>query len=474
MTRLTIFTTLFILLGILTAQAEIKLPSIFTDNMVLQQESSPAIWGWAEAKSEVKVTASWNSKTYATKADKDGKWKVNLETIAYGGPYQIIISDGNEVVLENVLLGEVWLCGGQSNMEMPMRGFTGSPVDGSNMAILKSKNPNIRLITVPRNSTVKPANDFDGLWEEANPLTVSRFSATGYFFGRLVNEITDVPIGLISVNYGGSCVQAWMSKNTAVPFGDSGIPQTDEEIKVKNRTPTTLFYGMLNPVIGYGIRGAIWYQGETNYEEADKYDELFPAMVAEWRDLWHEGEFPFYYCQIAPFDYSVFHPTDWKAEYNSAYLREAQLKSLDKIPNSGMAVLMDCANATNIHPSQKNIAGERLALIALSHVYGIKGFAWQSPSYNAMEIEGSSVTISFNNVPNGITSFDQEITTFEIAGADKVFYPATVFKRNKSVVLSSPRVKEPVAVRYAFKDAVKGQLFGTEGLPLSSFRTDDW
>ena len=460
--------------AIFALKAEIKLPSIFTDNLILQQESSPSIWGWAVAKSEVTVTTSWNSKTYTTKADRDGKWKLKVETIKYGGPYTITISDGTPVTIKNVLLGEVWLCGGQSNMEMPMKGFSGQPVDGSNMAILKSKNPTIRLITVPRKSTTDAQDNFEGKWEEANPETVSNFSATGYFFGRLLEEMIDVPIGLISVNYGGSCIQAWMSRETSVPFGDTSLPDTDADIKVPNRTPTTLFYGMLNPVIGYGIRGAIWYQGETNYEEADKYVELFPTMVKEWRNLWNVDEFPFYYCQIAPFDYSIYHKTDWKEKYNSAYLREAQLKCTELIPNSAMAVLMDCANATSIHPSEKNIAGERLALIALAKTYNMTGFGYASPVYKSMEISGSTVTISFDNVPNGITSYDEEITTFEIAGENKVFYPATVWKRNKSVVLSSPQVKEPVAVRYAFKDAVKGQLFSTEGLPLSSFRTDDW
>ncbi|MFA9390245.1 MAG: sialate O-acetylesterase [Prolixibacteraceae bacterium] len=471
--RFLITTVLAIL--IIAAKAEIKLPSIFTSNMVMQQESQPAIWGWTDSKSNVKVTTSWNNKTYEIKADQDGKWKQKVETIQYGGPYEMTISDGSSIVLlKNILLGEVWLCGGQSNMEMPMKGFTGQPVKGSNMDILKAKNPNIRLITVPRNSTLQTVDDFEGKWEEASPSTVAEFSAAGYYFGRLVNELIDVPIGLISVNYGGSCVQAWMSRKTAVPFGETGLPQSDADIKVKNRTPTTLFNGMLNPVIGYGIRGALWYQGETNYEEADKYVELFPKMVTEWRELWQVGEFPFYYCQIAPFDYAVFHPADWKEKYNSAYLREAQLKCTDIIPNTGMAVLMDCAHPTSIHPSEKDKAGERLALLALAKTYGLSGFASESPTFKAMEIVGSTATISFNNVPNGITGFDEEITTFEIAAANKVFYPATVWLRNKSVVVSSPKVKEPVAVRYAFKDAVKGQLFSTEGLPVSSFRTDDW
>ncbi|MDA3879141.1 MAG: hypothetical protein PF436_02015 [Prolixibacteraceae bacterium] len=470
-----LLSSVFVLAAFLTTNAAVKLPAIFTDNMVLQQKSSPAIWGWTEDQVTVKVTTSWNNKSYETKSDKNGNWKLEVSTPEAGGPFTIAISDGEIVTLNNVMLGEVWLCSGQSNMEMPMKGFTGQPVSGSNMAILKSKNPNIRMISVPRKTDVEPQTNFEGNWKEASPETVAEFSATGYYFGRLVNEMIDVPIGLIDVSYGGSCIQAWMSRETSVPFEDKGLPVSNDDFnKEQNRVPTGLFNGMLNPVIGYGIKGCIWYQGETNYREPDLYEELFPKMVSNWRTLWGVGELPFYYCQIAPFNYAQFTPYDLKEKDNSAYLRDAQRKSAQIIPNAAMAVLMDCADCENIHPADKHIAGERLALLALAKTYELKGFGYASPEFNAMEIIGSTVTVSFNNVPNGITSFGEEITSFEIAGADQRFYPAKVFKRNKSVVLSSPHVKEPVAVRYAFKDCVKGQLFSTEGLPLSSFRTDDW
>lgn len=458
-----------------TANATVKLPAIFTDNMVLQQQSNPAIWGWTDDKTTVKVTTSWNNETYETKSDNNGKWKLEVSTPEAGGPYAIAITDGEMLTLNNVMLGEVWLCAGQSNMEMPMKGFTGQPVTGSNMDILKSKNPNIRMISVPRNADIVPQTDFEGSWKEASPETVANFSATGYYFGRLVNEMMDVPIGLIDVSYGGSCIQAWMSRETSVPFEDKGLPESNDDFKKeRNRTPVGLFNGMLHPIIGYGIKGCIWYQGETNYREPDLYEELFTTMVNEWRNLWGVGDFPFYYCQIAPFNYAQFTPYDLKEKDNSAYLRDAQRKCALTIPNVAMAVLMDCADCENIHPADKHLAGERLALLALAKSYSLKGFGYASPEFNAFEVVGSTVVVSFNNVPNGITSFGEEITTFEIAGADKRFYPATVFKRNKSVVLSSPHVKEPVAVRYAFQDCVKGQVFSTEGLPLSSFRTDDW
>ena len=470
--------TLIVLLFIAVwAKAEVKMPAIFSDNMILQQNAMPAIWGWADVKSDVTVTTSWNDKSFTTKADKEGKWKLTVETGIYGGPYTITVSDGTELVINNVLIGEVWLCGGQSNMEMPMKGFPGQPVEGSNMEILKSKNANIRLITVPRKAVSKPVDDFEGDWAEATPATVADFSATGYFFGKLLNELMDVPVGLISVNYGGSAIQAWMSPETTTSFQGREIPKTDDEIERRNenRTPTTLYNGMLHPVIGYGIKGAIYYQGETNYQEPFKYEELFPAMVKEWREKWGVGEFPFYFCQIAPFNYGQWQGTgEWPEKYNSAYLREAQRIAEKAMPNCGMAVLMDADSPKGIHPPKKRDAGERMALHALAKTYGLSGFAFASPEYRAMEIKESTVTVSFNNVPEGITTYGKEVTEFEIAGADKRFFPATVYVRSKSVILSSPHVKEPVAVRYAFKDTSVGQIFSTAGLPLSSFRTDDW
>ena len=399
---------------------------------------------------------------------------MNVTTPSYGGPYTMTISDGTPVTLSNILIGEVWLCAGQSNMEMPMIGFRGQPVSGSNMAILKSKNPNIRLLTVPRKSKAEPQDNFEGAWVEAMPQNVAQFSATGYFFGRLLNEMLDIPVGLICVSYGGSCVQAWMSKEIAVPFEDKMIPKKDEEIKVPNRTPTALFNGMLHPVIGYTLKGAIWYQGETNYIEPDQYLEMFPKMVEEWRTLWGCGEFPFYYAQIAPFDYTVFRTNEIVEKHNSAYLRDAQRKAMEVIPNSGMAVLLDTGEKECIHPKNKEAAGTRLALWALADTYGMSGFSWKSPSFKEMSVEGAVVTVSFNDAEEGITSYGKEVTQFEVAGEDKRFYPAQVQMRTKSLLLSSPRVKKPVAVRYAFKDYVEAQLFNNAGLPLSSFRTDNW
>lgn len=458
-----------------TVSAEVKLPSLFADNMVLQQQSEASIWGWGSPKSKITLVTSWNNLKNEIVADANGKWKIKIKTPVAGGPYDIKISGGNEIVIKNILIGEVWLCSGQSNMEMPMKGFRGQPIIGFNEAILKSKNEKIRLITVPRSSKIEVQDNFEGKWEMAEPKTVAEFSATAYFYGRLLNEILDVPVGLICVSYGGSCIEAWMSSNTTEIYEGVGIPKPGDTLKAPNRTPSVLFNNMLSPVIGYTIKGVIWYQGETNYINAEKYTRLFSTMVKEWRELWEQGEFPFYYMQIAPFDYKIYKPNAvYQEKFNSAYLREAQLKALDVIPNCGMAVLMDIGEEFCIHPSDKKTGGERLAYISLAQTYGIEGIGYNTPTVKEAVPNDTSVVISFDNMPNGLTSYGKEITTFEIAGEDRIFHPAKAILRSKSVIVYSQDVKKPVAVRYAFKDFVKGELFSNEGIPVSSFRTDNW
>ncbi|MBN1415283.1 MAG: sialate O-acetylesterase [Bacteroidales bacterium] len=456
-------------------KAEIRLPSLFSGNMVLQQQTEVAIWGWAGKGANVILKTSWDGCKYETRTDENGKWKVMIKTPAAGGPYDIKISDGKVKTISNVLIGEVWLCSGQSNMEMPMKGYTGQPVLGSNDAILRSKNTNIRFITVPRSSKTEVQDDFEGRWMQAEPATVVDFSATAYYFARLLHEILDVPVGLIHVSYGGSCIETWMSRETSEPYLGVDIPQPGDSVKVPNRTPTVLFNSMLSPVIGYTLKGAIWYQGETNYMNPDEYARLFATMVKEWRALWGQGEFPFYYAQIAPFNNRLYKPRqDYYEKLNSAYLREAQLKAMDVIPNCGMAVLMDIGEELCIHPADKKTGSERLAYWALAKTYGIEGIGYASPLFKEMTVNDTSVVLSFYNIPNGLTSFGKEVTTFEVAGNNRVFYPARASLRRTTVVLTCREVKEPVAVRYAFKDFVVGDLFTTEGIPVSSFRTDDW
>ncbi len=472
--KFVIITIVFTLAGNISF-AIVKPASLFTNHMVLQQQSNAAIWGWAKPNVKIKVTTSWNKQIYSVAADAEGKWKLKVVTPIAGGPYEISFFDGELLTLKDILIGEVWFCGGQSNMEMPMKGFKSQPILGSNEDILKATNNNIRLYTVPRSSVLeKQSNSKPSDWKLVNSENVANFSATAYYFGQLLSQMLNVPIGLLHDSYGGSSIEAWMSPEDLSPFTDIKIPSKSDTIKQVTRTPTTLYNGMLHPVIGYGIRGAIWYQGESNYERPDRYEDLFPTMVASWRKNWENGDFPFYYAQIAPYKYAQLPVSENNYKLNSAFLREAQRKSLAKISNSGMAVLMDVGEENSIHPANKKVVGLRLAYLALAQTYGIKGFGFASPNYQSITIDKEKAVVNFQNVPNGLTSFGKDLALFEIAGEDQKFYPAKAKITGSSITVTATEVKNPVAVRYAFKDFVAGDLFGNDGLPVSSFRTDNW
>jgi sialate O-acetylesterase len=310
-------------------------------------------------------------------------------------------------------------------------------------------------------------DDFTGTWKTCEPENVSEFSATAYYFGLMLNKVLNVPVGLINTSWGGTRIEPWISEGGFKKFDFVTLPDKSGQGTLSPQTPTVLYNAMINPMAGYGIKGAIWYQGESNRNEADKYVMLLPGLVENWRSVWGIGDFSFYYVQIAPFDYGG-------TGLNSAYLREAQLKASTAIPNIGMASIMDIAEKDCIHPADKAAGANRLALLALANTYGKKGFASSGPQYKAMNIEGSAVKLTFNNAENGLTSFGKELSCFEIAGKDKHFFAATAFITGSGITVISPSVEEPVAVRYAFKDFIVGDLFNTEGLPASSFRTDNW
>ncbi|MCU0322563.1 MAG: sialate O-acetylesterase [Chitinophagaceae bacterium] len=456
-------------------QATVTLPYFISNNMVLQQQAQPLIWGWTKANLKVIISTSWNKKKYTVTADDKGKWKINIETPVAGGPYEITITDGEPITLKNILIGEVWLCSGQSNMEMPMKGFRDQPIAGSNEAIFNANNDNIRFFTVPRSVQRLPQDTCkQQSWKLAEPETVSNFSATAYYFGRILQAKLKVPIGLINISYGGSPVEAFMDEASLAAFANIQLPaKTDDGKKINNNTPTTLYNGMLHPFLGFTVKGCIWYQGETNNSRAKQYETLFPAFVQMLRSKSNNDSLPFYFAQIAPYNYTN-NATDSTPKFNSAYLRDAQRKALTKIPNSGMAVLMDIGEEFNIHPANKEIGSQRLAYMALAKTYSMKGFGHSSPLFDSLIINGNVATIKFSNAVNGLTSFGKPITNFEIAGANKVFRPARAIIYQGKVLISSPEIDKPVAVRYAFKDFVVGELFNTEGFPASSFRTDDW
>lgn len=457
-----------------SARAVVKLPAIFSDGMVMQQQTNANLWGTATPNANVHITVGWNpAKSYSTRADKDGKWTTSLPTPKAGGPYSIVFNDGTRTTLKNILIGELWLCSGQSNMEMPMKGFKNQPVANATMDILRSTNPQIRLFTVKRTAALQPQTDVIGQWQEATSITVREFSATAYYFGRLLNEITRTPVGLIVSSWGGSACEAWMNADWLRAFPDAKIPQTEADITSKNRTPTVLYNGMLHPLIGLSMKGVIWYQGEDNYNRSATYADMFATLINGWRAQWKLGDFPFYYCQIAPYDYGII-TEPGKAPINSAYLREAQAKVEHRVPNTGMAVLLDAGMEKCIHPAQKQMAGERLALLALTKTYGVEGITAESPYYKAMEVQGDTVVVSFERAPMWITgkgSFESKL--FTVAGEDRVFHPAKAWIVRSKVYVKSDAVKHPVAVRYAFDNYTEADLYG-DGMPVGSFRSDDF
>lgn len=456
---------LFFSMIVTQLQAEIKLPAIFGDNMVLQQKQEVAIWGWAKANAKVKVTTEWDKRNIFATAGRDGKWSVKINTPAADGKnYSIRISDGKELVLKNVLMGEVWICSGQSNMEMPMIGFPNQPITGALDAIVKSTNDKIRLFSVKRNYDIVELDDCGGQWGKATPETVSDFSAVAYFFAKTFFETTGTPIGVINTSWGGASIKSFMSKETLPEFQLS-VEKNKETIKTPNQSPSTIFNGMINPLIGYGIRGVLWYQGETDRAMPDQYVKMFRSMVNDWRNKWKQGEFPFYYAQLAPYT---------KGAKNAAFFREAQEKCMQIIPNVGMAVLMDSNSPEGIHPPMKKEAGERLAYWALAETYKIKGIPYKSPTVGNLKIVQDTVKISFNDAPKGLTSFGKNVTSLVVAGEDKKWYPAKAKIIKNEICVYSDFVKKPVAVRYAFTSYAPAEIFSTLGLPISSFRTDDW
>lgn len=458
-----------------TATAEVRLPAFFGDNMVLQQQSDARLWGWAAPNKKVTVKASWSEQTYATRADKEGRWKIEVPTPEAGGPYEVTISDGEALTLSNVMLGEVWICSGQSNMEMPMKGFKNQPVENGNLDAAKGTNPNIRLFTVKRNAKIEEVEDVTGAWNEAKPLSIRDFSATAYYFGRMIEAELQVPVGLICVAWGGSACEAWMTQEMLAAFPQVKLLTSQAEVdKTKQRCPTALWNGMLKPLVGMAMRGVIWYQGCDNWNRAYYYADLHATMIRGWREQWGIGDFPFYYCQIAPFDYDII-TAQGQPRYNSAYLREQQAKVEHMVPNSGMAVLLDVGMERGIHPYDKQTPGERLALHALAKTYGMEGIYCDSPVFKEIEIKGDVVEVSFDRSPMWIScKHGFESKCFEVAGEDRVFYPAKAEVKQKKMIVRSEQVKNPVAVRYGFKDWVKGDLYGSDGLPISSFRSDDW
>lgn len=464
---------LIICFSALESTARLTLPSVIGDHMVLQQKSRVAIWGKASPAETVDVTTSWNQQHYRVKAGSDSCWKLKVQTPDAGGPYQIRIEDGGEkILLKDILIGEVWVCSGQSNMEMPMWGFYNQPVLGANDVLAEANNHSLRLIRYERALSRTPEFDCPSTgWQVSNAEVAGKFSAVGFQFALRLQQKLNIPVGIIMSTWGGTMIEGWMSENSMKDFSSDNKTVKPVAGKMNKNEPTLLYNAMIHPFVGFSIKGMIWYQGEQNRCNPEIYDKLLKAMVSDWRGKWQSGQWPFYYVQIAPYQYSdTIGP--------AAPLREAQTRASHKISKAGMVVSMDAGERNAIHPRKKGIISKRLLYWALVNDYGYKGLAYQSPEYDAvkspMQIEGTSARLSFTNADRGLMTDGSVLTAFEIAGADHRFYPAHARIKGKFIEVESDQVAKPVAVRYGFKDYAECHLFNTEGLPVAPFRTDNW
>ena len=462
---------LILLCGAASLGAKVKLPALVGDNMILQQQTEVKLWGTAAPKAEVRVTPSWNGQTTTCRADKDGRWLLAVKTPAAGyTPYEITFDDGEKTTLKNILIGEVWLASGQSNMEMPLKGFAGCCImNGADDIIVSAENKGVRMFTVPKHQTYELQTDCKGSWNISSIETAPDFSATAYYFATSLSRALRIPVGIICSAYGGSTVEGWISRELLENYPDISLnPDSIERLHPMLR-PMLMYNAMLKPLQNYTIKGFIWYQGESNVGRHETYAERLADMVQLWRKEWGLGELPFYYVEIAPFNSTE--------TTGCALLREAQFKAQALIPNSGMISTNDLVEPyeiKNIHPKNKTDVGKRLAYMALSKTYHVPGIEAYGPVYKSMEVKDGAVVLSFDHAEEGFNRLSG-MEGFEVAGSDKVFYPAKaeVFN-NRQIKVTCDKVAQPVAVRYCFRDFQPGNVANLRELPLYPFRTDDW
>ncbi|TMU50597.1 sialate O-acetylesterase [Flagellimonas algicola] len=447
------------------ALAKIWTPTIISDNMVLQQQSTTTIWGWTTHTGEtITISGSWDNIEVKTKANQ-GVWSAQLPTPTAGGPYTVTVKGHEELILSNVMIGEVWIASGQSNMQWtPNMGL-----DNVKEEIAAAHYPNIRFFQVPQRKSDTPQDDTPGQWSACTPESMQNFSSVAYFFGRKLHNDLSVPVGLISSNWGGTPVEVWIPD--ALIEQDADLGPAAKKVPANQwrpEKPGDCYNAMIHPLSKFNIAGAIWYQGESNRANSKSYYKSFPLLIKSWREQWNK-EFPFYFAQIAPFDYDK-----EKKDIKAAVVRDAQLYTMKSVPNSGMAVTNDIGNLKDIHPINKQEVGRRLALWALAQTYGVKDLTYSGPVYKSMEIKKNKIILDFEHAENGLKMEGKTLQEFYIAGEDKEFHEARARIKGNRVEVSSRNVKVPVAVRFAFYDKALPNLFNQEGLPASAFRTDDW
>lgn len=457
-------------------QAKVELPPIFADNMVLQQQTDAALWGKAKPRSKVTITTTWSKAKTVVTADSDGKWFARVSTPVAGGPYSITFNDGEKVSVNNVLIGEVWICSGQSNMEMPMKGYPGQPVAGGTELILTAKpSTPIRSCNLERVKALDLQETCPATWYEHTPDGVSVASATAYFFAKALYDVLQIPVGVINVSWGGTPIEAWMSPELLKREFASELDLSHYDTGVwpersPYKAPGVLYNGMMHSLVRYTAKGFIWYQGCANRRKFEQYKRLQPAFVQMLRDEWDNQDMPFYFTQIAPYEYSDPHAR------TAGYMMWAQAQTLGKIPRSGMAVTHDCGELACIHPSDKKTVGSRLAYMALSNDYGYDLIDANPPIYESFTVVEGKALVKFKVGSMGLSPVNTELEGFELAGEDGIFYPALgrVYSDGKYLLVGCPEVPAPVAVRYGMRNWSKATVFNCNGIPVSPFRSDDW
>jgi len=487
--------------------ADVQLPSVIGDHMVIQQNSPILIWGWADAGEEISVKGNWQVQSVHTVADKNNSWSVLLESPPAGGPYDILIEGKNRITLNDILAGEVWLASGQSNMAMPLKSCANGEAESR-----AAKYKNIRLFHVEHISAQEPQTDCMGAWKVCTPAEARDFSGVAYFFGRSLYQELEIPIGLISASKGGSPAEAWMNKDSLAAdpsfidlFAmwkkweqeypeDSSVyrkaldvwqknkisadslgkpvpekphqPVSVEMIERPHRRPGALYNGMLAPILPFRIKGVIWYQGENNVDRPMQYRKLFPALIENWRSERRQAELPFFYVQIAPFRYS-------SEKKSASLLREAQTMTL-ALPNTGMVVTADIGNIDDVHPGNKQDVGKRLALWALAKTYGENQIIYSGPTVSSIKKEDNRIRVLFDHAETGLVVKDESLKHFEIAGENHIFYPAIAEIEDTTIVVYNQKVINPLAVRYGWDIDTIPDLYNGAGLPAVPFRTDNW
>lgn len=453
---------IFIINFNLQVNAQLRLPAVISSGMVLQQKDSATLWGWSSPGSKVFITTSWNNATDSTITTSGALWKTKVATPAAGGPFDITIKSDETIKLTDVMIGEVWICSGQSNMEW---NYNWGEKDMA--ADLKNpKNNNIRFFHVPKTSSPFPQDDVKAKWVTCDSNTMKSFSAVGYFFGKKLNSALKVPIGLINSSWGGTPAEVWTPAEK-ITNDPELLAATDKLNKTSMGWPWlqgVSYNAMIAPLTNFNIAGAIWYQGEANVSSNSTYKKLMETMIDSWREKWNK-QLPFYYVQIAPYNYG-------DSNINGALLQEAQTKTMEH-PNVGMAVITDLIDSvTNIHPSKKREVGNRLANWALAQTYKQSGINYKSPLFSKAEKKSGKVELSFTEVPTRLKSKEKQVQGFMISDASGQWYPADAKITGNKIVVWNKKVKDPAEVRYGFTNTLVGNVFSNEGLPLTPFRTD--